>query len=136
MSETVPNIFPALKYADANKALRWLHDAFGFEQTMAVPDSDGGVMHAEMRLGAGTIMFGSKSEPVTTEPDQDPRSARESIYVWVPDVDEHYARAQSAGAEITIELNGTDYGSREYCARDFEGNHWAFGTYLPRPDGA
>jgi uncharacterized glyoxalase superfamily protein PhnB len=26
-----------------------------------------------------------------------------------------------------------DYGSREYAARDHEGNVWSFGTYRPTP---
>jgi uncharacterized glyoxalase superfamily protein PhnB len=27
----------------------------------------------------------------------------------------------------------TDYGSRDYSARDLEGNQWHFGTYRPAP---
>ena len=34
-------------------------------------------------------------------------------------------------AEIERELQDTDYGSREYSARDPEGNRWSFGTYCP-----
>ena len=33
--------------------------------------------------------------------------------------------------EIVMEPHDTDYGSREYGARDPEGNLWSFGTYLP-----
>jgi len=29
------------------------------------------------------------------------------------------------------ELHDTDYGSRDYAARDPEGNVWSFGTYRP-----
>jgi uncharacterized glyoxalase superfamily protein PhnB len=29
-------------------------------------------------------------------------------------------------------LTDQDYGSRDYTARDPEGNLWSFGTYLPR----
>jgi uncharacterized glyoxalase superfamily protein PhnB len=29
------------------------------------------------------------------------------------------------------DLQDTDYGSREYAARDPEGNEWSFGTYQP-----
>ena len=72
-----------------------------------------------MSLGAGTIMFGRG----------DPRS--HSIYVAVEDADAHYARARAAGAETTRELQDTPYGSREYSARDVEGNTWSFGTYRP-----
>jgi uncharacterized glyoxalase superfamily protein PhnB len=51
--------------------------------------------------------------------------------VAVEDVDAHAERAKAAGAEIVRELNDTDYGSREYAARDLEGNVWSFGTYRP-----
>ncbi|CAM01322.1 putative glyoxalase superfamily protein PhnB [Saccharopolyspora erythraea NRRL 2338] len=129
-----PNILPALRYADAAKAWQWLHEAFGFEQRFSVPGPDGTIAHAEMGLGAGTIMFGSASRGAGALIDPDPRKAEWTVYVWVPDIDAHYERARRAGAEITTELAGTDYGSREYGARDFEGNHWAFGTYLPRPE--
>ncbi|HUF02532.1 MAG TPA: VOC family protein [Gaiellaceae bacterium] len=53
------------------------------------------------------------------------------MYVIVADVDGHYERARSAGAEIVRELKDTDYGSRGYMARDSEGNLWSFGTYRP-----
>ena len=51
----------------------------------------------------------------------------------VDDVDAHYRRAKAAGAEIMYEPRDTYYGSREYGARDFEGNAWSFGTYVPKP---
>ena len=40
-----------------------------------------------------------------------------------------YRRATAAGATITRELAGTDYGSRDFIAEDPEGNRWSFGTY-------
>jgi uncharacterized glyoxalase superfamily protein PhnB len=35
------------------------------------------------------------------------------------------------GLEKQIELRDTEYGSREYSARDPERHLWHFGTYLP-----
>ena len=55
----------------------------------------------------------------------------QGVYICVNDIDAHYARAKDAGAEITRDLQDTDYGSREYTARDPEGHLWGFGTYLP-----
>jgi uncharacterized glyoxalase superfamily protein PhnB len=40
-------------------------------------------------------------------------------------------RARAAGAEIIVEPHDTDYGSRDYAARDPEGNVCSFGTYRP-----
>jgi uncharacterized glyoxalase superfamily protein PhnB len=50
------------------------------------------------------------------------------------DPDALHQRAVAAGAPIVRELSDTDYGSREFAARDLEGNLWSFGTY--RPEGA
>lgn len=130
-----PTIFPVLRYADATKAVEWLRDAFGFRTVYAVPDPNGTISHAEMSLGTGILMFGPTS-PGTPAPDgaADPSAARHAIYVYVDDVEAHAARAIAAGAEITRELAATDYGSIGYSALDFEGNHWSFGSYLPRTD--
>ena len=58
-------------------------------------------------------------------------TGRASIYVIVEDPDAVYGRAKAEGAEITREPQDTDYGSREFSARDPEGNVWSFGTYDP-----
>jgi uncharacterized glyoxalase superfamily protein PhnB len=123
-----PNIFPALKYKDGPAAIKWLQRAFGFREHVAYAAPDGGIAHAQMTLSGGMIMLGSagKSDaknPWTTE--------RQGIYVCVDDIDAHYAAAKAAGAEIVRELANTDYGSREYSARDLDGHLWSFGTYQP-----
>jgi uncharacterized glyoxalase superfamily protein PhnB len=58
-------------------------------------------------------------------------AGRYSLYVAVDDPDAHHARAKEVGATIERELSDRDYGSREYTARDPEGNLWSFGTYRP-----
>jgi uncharacterized glyoxalase superfamily protein PhnB len=55
----------------------------------------------------------------------------QGIYIALDDIDAHYARAKAAGAEILRPLADTDYGAREYTARDLEGHLWSFGTYWP-----
>jgi uncharacterized glyoxalase superfamily protein PhnB len=71
-------------------------------------------------------MFGSsRSDAPAT------RGRGGGIYVVVEDPDAHCQHARDAGAEIIRDLQGTDYGSREYSARDPEGNEWYFGTYQP-----
>ena len=49
------------------------------------------------------------------------------------DPDAVHARAKAAGAELTTDLHVTDYGSRDFAARDPEGNRWYFGTYRGEP---
>jgi len=119
MADQTPNIFPSMRFADADAAHQWLSRAFGFSERSVYRDPNGAIAHAEMSLGAGTIMFG-RGDPNT-----------QGIYVAVADADAHYQRAKAAGAEIIRELQDTDYGSREYAARDLEGHIWSFGTYRP-----
>ncbi len=127
--EGSPNIFPALRYKNGPAALEWLARAFGFEKQMVVPGPEGAIAHAQMKLGPGVIMLGSgKHGPGTDNPWD---TAKQGIYVYVADVDAHYARAKAAGAEIVMELEDTDYGSRGYSVRDLEGHLWSFGTYHP-----
>ena len=124
-----PSIWPVPTYKDAEAALRFLHDAFGFEETIVVRGGEGddrAIHHAEMKwpLGGG-IMFGS---PRPADDDPFPRGPI-SLYVVCDDPDALYERATKAGAEIVLPVKDEDYGSRGFTARDPEGNLWTFGTY-------
>lgn len=128
-SDELPNIFPSLRYRDAPTAIEWLGEAFGFEKKMVVDGPDDTIAYAELQLGAGMVMLGSESND-----DDRPFGSHAGhgwTYVAIEDPDAHCERARSAGAEIVMELTDTDYGSRDYSARDPEGNLWSFGTYLP-----
>jgi uncharacterized glyoxalase superfamily protein PhnB len=127
-----PNIFPAVRYADAEAGIAFLKEAFGAIEQAVHRGDDGVVHHAELALGAGLVMIGEHSETgwLGGEPPR-PLSSTVSIYIVVEDPDTHHATAAAAGATIVRELENTDYGSREYSARDPEGNLWSFGTYDP-----
>jgi len=132
MTETTPNIFPALRYRDANAAIEWLKTAFGFVEKSVHRGDDGTVHHAELRLGAGIVMLGQHAdEGWMGGKAPDALASTISIYAVVDDPDAHHQGARAAGAEIVRELADMDYGSREYSARDLEGNLWSFGTYDP-----
>jgi uncharacterized glyoxalase superfamily protein PhnB len=125
-------IFPALRYRDARAAVDWLRDAFGFERVNVYDDDNGVVQHAEMRFGDSLIMFGQAREPEAGEYSRvAPPPGQAALYAIVDDPDAHHDRATAAGAEIVMSLRDQDYGSREYTARDLDGNVWTFGTYDP-----
>lgn len=127
-----PDIYPALRYHNAVRAIDWLGSAFGFEKVSVHLKADGTVGHAELKLGNGVVMLGGgKTDPATVRTETDFGKIDWSIYVAVNDIERHYQRAQVAGAEIFRELQTTGYGSREYSARDLEGFVWSFGTYRP-----
>ncbi|HXV96195.1 MAG TPA: VOC family protein [Gaiellaceae bacterium] len=127
-----PTFYPVLSYRDAQAALDWLQEAFGFEQLFVTPGPDGSVAHAELGLGSGIVMLHTAARDGVSRP-ADRRAAAQAVYVAVADPDAHCERARAAGAEITRELEDTGYGLREYSARDPGGHHWHFGTYRPAP---
>ncbi len=128
----VSKIIPVLRYADAPAAIDWLGLAFGFAKQMVMPNPDGTIAHAELRYGPDFIMLGSSREDlIAMKSPRELGGITQSIYIAVADIDAHFERAKSAGAQVVIELRDTSYGSREYSARDPEGHLWHFGNYLP-----
>jgi uncharacterized glyoxalase superfamily protein PhnB len=125
-----PSICPTLLYADAKAAIMQLTEAFGFTELSVYEGEDGSVLHAELVQGNGVVMLGSKGRGGPF--DEAMRGAGPcGVYVVVDDVDAHHQRAVEHGAEILIPPTDQDYGSRDYMARDAEGNIWSFGTYAP-----
>jgi uncharacterized glyoxalase superfamily protein PhnB len=123
----MPTVIPSLRYKDAARAIEFLEEAFGFKRAMVVDGENGTVAHAELTYGPdGMVMLGTDREDAYGS-----HAGQGWMYVVVEDVEAHYAQAKAAGAEITRELEDQEYGSRDYSARDFEGNLWSFGTYRP-----
>jgi uncharacterized glyoxalase superfamily protein PhnB len=136
---TGPGICPALLYTDAKAAIRSLVDAFGFTEVVVHEGPDGSVAHAELSYGSGVVMLGSRRRAgayAELMADAGPSSCYVVVEGGPGAVDAHHARARAEGMEIVMEPTDKDYGSRDYMARDAEGNVWSFGTYAPSPGGS
>lgn len=129
MSSTV---IPAMRYADAPAAIRFLVDAFGFSANLVVDGEDGAIEHAQLVHGSGMVMLGSdRDEGGYGEHVSSAGTSSIGLYVIVEDVAGHAERARAAGAEIVMEPEEQDYGGSSYSAKDPEGNVWSFGDYNP-----
>ena len=130
----LPTVWPAFRATDARGLIRFLVDAFGFEETAVYGDQPDGsgdvVVHAQLSwpLGGG-VMLGSARDDDSWA--VEPGTA--ACYVVCDDPDALHDRAVAAGAEVTQPLHDTDYGSRDFAVRDPEGNRWSFGTYRGEP---
>jgi uncharacterized glyoxalase superfamily protein PhnB len=124
-----PQVWPSLRAHDARALIRFLTEAFGFEETVVYGDGDR-VDHAQLSWPeGGGIMLGSEREGQNSATDAGAFGA----YVVTDRVDEVCERARRAGAQITAEPHDTDYGSHDFAALDPEGNRWSFGTYRGEP---
>ena len=136
-----PAIIPTLRYADAPAAIRFLCDAFGFEEhAVYADDRDPSIVHhAQLVRDGNMIMLSSTRSADDSEYDRKARTrsvaeaggVTQAIYVVLDDVDGHADRARAAGAEIFMAPEDQDYGGRCYSARDPEGHVWSFGSYDP-----
>ncbi len=128
MSVAFDRVIPLLVYRDIQAAHNFLVSAFGFESGGVERTADGQVVHAEVRVGNTPVWLHrvtgehALASPVTAG------VAGAGLVVHVSDVDQHYARARKAGAQIDSEPTDQPYGQREYGARDPEGHRWWFAT--------
>jgi uncharacterized glyoxalase superfamily protein PhnB len=126
-----PTVWPTLRARDARALIDFLVEAFGFVETVAY--EEGGVVHhAQLDWPeGGGIMLGAErpGTPWTKQP------GTGATYVVTAETDAVHARAAAAGAEIVEGPVDRDYGSRDFIARDPEGNIWSFGSYRGAPPG-
>ena len=126
-----PQVWPVLRARDARALIRFLVDAFGFEEAVVYGEGER-VDHAELSWPpGGGVMLGSVPEGAAAE--GPPAPGTFAAYVVTDETDALHARARAAGARITAEPHDTDYGSRDFSATDPEGNRWSFGTYRGHP---
>ncbi|MET0838102.1 MAG: VOC family protein [Marmoricola sp.] len=123
-----PSVWGTFQAHDARAEIAFLV-ALGFEATVVYGEGDR-VDHAQLDWPeGGGVMMGSHKPggEWVTEP------GTAGFYVVTADPQAVHARAVAAGAQITREVNSTDYGSTEFGLRDPEGNQWSFGTYVGEP---
>ena len=122
-----------MRARDARALIRFLVEAFGFEETVVYGEGDQ-VDHAQLSWpeGGGIMLGSAKASPDDTWPLQ---PGTFGAYVVTGDPDGLFGRATAAGAQIVMDPHDTDYGSRDFMARDPEGNRWSFGTYRGEPRG-
>lgn len=137
-SKTHANIIPCLRYADAQGAVKWLCDAFGFSTRLVVEGDGGEIVHAQLVLGNSMVMVSSDRDDAFHKLQKTPQAAggvgTQSPYVIVEDADAHHEHAVALGARVVYPLKTESYGGRGYSCLDPEGHLWNFGTYDPWAD--
>lgn len=123
MADTSPTysaVTPYLVVPDGDRELAFLKAAFGAVERSCNRRPDGSVMHAELLIGDSLVMLGQGGDQWP------PRSA--AFYLWVPDVDDAYARALVAGATSESAPEDKPYGHRNAGVIDPAGLTWWIGA--------
>lgn len=118
--ETYRTVTPYLVVANADAELKFLTEAFGATEKFSQRNEKNAVVHAEIQIGDSTIMMGQAGEQFKAKP--------ASLYLWVPNVDEVYRKALSAGATSESAPEDKPYGHRNAGVVDSCGITWWIGS--------
>ncbi len=80
-----------------------------------------------MRLGDAWMMLNA-AKPGYRNPSE-LGFGTQSLTIFVPDVEAHFARTKAAGTRIVEDLHETSYGELQYGVEDLEGHHWLFSRH-------
>jgi uncharacterized glyoxalase superfamily protein PhnB len=120
-----------LQYARPAAAARWLADTFGFESPSPLPEGEDPLVDAqygfpwiEFHVGNASLVI----EPLAGPP-VDHMQVTHVPWVFVDDLQAHFASTRERGATIVQKIERTGFTS--YVALDVEGRRWRFAQARP-----
>ena len=123
-SEGMSWLNPMIIVKDVQKSLDFYEKAFGFKTKMAMPDKDGGIMHAEMSYKDNIFMLGPESEQYGTKSPNSLKGTPVSFYLYVDNVERAFEQAKSAGAKVVQEPTTQFWGDRTGTVNCTDGHKW------------
>ncbi|MGH7006374.1 MAG: VOC family protein, partial [Alphaproteobacteria bacterium] len=101
---------PYLILKDAAQAIDFYKRAFGAAELMRFPAPGGKIGHAEIKIGDSQIMLADEFPDMGHKSPKTLGGTPVSIMLYVNDVDATAAKAVSAGAKLTKEVQDQFYG--------------------------
>jgi len=122
-------VIPYLAIRDAAKAIDFYVKAFGARETFKrITDSTGRIGHAEIQIGASTIMLADEHPELGFVSPLTLTGAHMQFFVAVDDADEAVRRAVGAGGRLTKPVQNQFYGHRSGEVTDPFGYRWTLST--------
>lgn len=122
---------PNLTFKDSSKALEFYQSAFGATVLGQMLSPDGrSMMHAVMKIGDSILMMGDEMPSEGCSKSAETLGGSPiSLYVYVPNVDEAFKRAESSGATVTMPVTDMFWGDRCGNLIDPFGYSWMLATH-------
>jgi uncharacterized glyoxalase superfamily protein PhnB len=108
-----PTVSPYLLVADPGAVMDFAERALGAERLRVIPDEEGGILHAEIRVGDSVVMMGGVEG-----------GPRAHLHLYLADADDAFARALDAGADEVQPMTEKGDGDRRGGVRDASGTTW------------
>jgi PhnB protein len=121
---------PYLSVKDAGRAIEFYKKAFGAREVMRMPQPDGKIGHAEIRIGDAPIMLADEFPEMNFLSPQSIGGTPVNILIYVTDVDKLVEQAVATGAKLMRPVVDQFYGDRLGALEDPFGHSWSFATHI------
>jgi PhnB protein len=123
-------VTPYLVVKGGAQAIEFYKKALGAEERFRMPTPDGkGIAHAELQIGDSMVMMGEENPAMgATAPSSS--GCGVGFYLYVPDVDAAFKRAEQAGGKVKRPLQDQFYGDRSGTIVDPFGHQWTLATHI------
>ena len=121
---------PYLIIKGAAEAIDFYKRAFGAQELFRMNSPDGGVGHAEIKIGNSIIMLADEHPRMGHRGPRSLGGSAVSIMLYVPDVDAVFESAVKAGAKAQRPVENQFYGDRSGTLEDPFGHVWTISTHV------
>lgn len=117
------SVIPYLTVKGAAEAIEFYKTAFGATERYRLTDKSGTIGHAEIMI-AGCMIMLSDENPAWNKSPQTLGGTPVKFSLMVENADAAVARAEAAGATVTMPMMDMFYGHRSGAVRDPFGHEW------------
>ncbi len=115
-------VTPYITVKDAPGFIEFIKQVFQGEELERIHQTDGRIMHAEVRIGDAPIMISEACDQMGPMPAQ--------LYLYMKDADAVYRDALAAGATSVMEPADMFWGDRYSCVKDSWGIVWSIASHV------
>ncbi len=124
------SITPYLVVKGANAAIDFYKTAFGATELFRMPQTDGRVGHAELKIGDSVIMLADEYPEMKIVGPKTLGGSPVGILLHVADADATFNLAVSLGAQVMKPMANQFYGDRSGTLEDPFGHKWTISTHV------
>ena len=127
--DNMHSVTPHLVCAGAADAIEFYKKAFGAVDEGRLPDKQGRLMHAVIRIEGSVVMLVDEMPEWGAFGPKSLKGSSVTMPIYVPDVDVFFGRAVAAGAKVIMPLADMFWGDRYGKLEDPFGHHWSVATH-------
>jgi PhnB protein len=122
-------ITPYLIIEGAAAAIDYYKKAFGAIETVRMPQPDGRVGHAEIKIGDAMVMLADEFPEMKIVSPTTLGNTSVSLLLYVENADVTFDKAVSLGAQVEKPMADQFYGDRSGTIKDPFGHKWTIATH-------